>query len=80
MARRRAANDADLAASERLKARWFWDDFGDGVLPGLPWRADFGRQAGEAPNLGQHTDAVLRDVLDIDETEIARLRAAGAVG
>ncbi len=74
------ATSTDLAASEHLKARGFWDEFGGGVLPGLPWRAHFGRQAGEAPGLGQHTDAVLRDVLDMDEIKIARLRAAGALG
>lgn len=32
-----------------------------------------------APRLGEHTDAVLRDVLDIPADEIARLRAAGAL-
>jgi crotonobetainyl-CoA:carnitine CoA-transferase CaiB-like acyl-CoA transferase len=33
-----------------------------------------------APLLGQHTDAVLRERLGLDDAEIARLRAAGAVG
>jgi crotonobetainyl-CoA:carnitine CoA-transferase CaiB-like acyl-CoA transferase len=33
-----------------------------------------------APLLGQHTDAVLRERLGLDAAEIARLRAAGAVG
>jgi crotonobetainyl-CoA:carnitine CoA-transferase CaiB-like acyl-CoA transferase len=33
-----------------------------------------------APTLGQHTDAVLRDVLAYDDARIAALRAAGAFG
>jgi benzylsuccinate CoA-transferase BbsF subunit len=32
-----------------------------------------------APRLGEYTDAVLRDVLDMPADEIARLRAAGAL-
>ncbi len=33
-----------------------------------------------APMLGQHTDAVLQDVLDMDAAEIDALREAGAIG
>jgi crotonobetainyl-CoA:carnitine CoA-transferase CaiB-like acyl-CoA transferase len=33
-----------------------------------------------APTLGEHTDAVLRDVLGYDDARIAQLRAAGALG
>ncbi len=33
-----------------------------------------------APLLGQHTDEVLQHYLSLDETEIASLRAAGAIG
>ena len=33
-----------------------------------------------APLLGQHTDEVLRECLGLDDGEIARLRAAGALG
>ena len=32
------------------------------------------------PTLGQHTDSVLQADLGIDDAEIARLRAAGAIG
>ncbi|MFI5318562.1 MAG: CaiB/BaiF CoA transferase family protein [Myxococcota bacterium] len=32
-----------------------------------------------APRLGQHTEAVLREVLGADEAELARLRAEGAI-
>jgi crotonobetainyl-CoA:carnitine CoA-transferase CaiB-like acyl-CoA transferase len=50
------------------------------VLPGLPWRASFGRASGPAPGLGADTDTVLRDVLGINAVEIARLREVGALG
>ena len=33
-----------------------------------------------APTLGEHTDAVLRDLLGLDDAAIAALRAAGAIG
>ncbi|HEX7785693.1 MAG TPA: CoA transferase [Methylomirabilota bacterium] len=33
-----------------------------------------------APMLGEHTDAVLRDLLGLDDAAIAALRAAGAIG
>jgi len=32
------------------------------------------------PRLGEHTDEVLREMLGLDETEIASLRAAGTIG
>ena len=34
------------------------------MLPGLPWRASFGRVSGPAPGLGADTDAVLRLLAD----------------
>jgi len=34
----------------------------------------------KAPEVGQHTDAVLRDVLGYDEARVAQLREAGALG
>ncbi len=49
-----------------------------GVKPvfGLPWHLEPGpsEQYWPAPLLGQHTDHVLRDILGIDEAEIAQLR------
>ena len=68
---------ADLAASAHLRARGFWDADG---LPGLPWRASFGRKAGVAPGLGADTDTVLGTVLGMTAEEIGRLRAVGALG
>jgi crotonobetainyl-CoA:carnitine CoA-transferase CaiB-like acyl-CoA transferase len=73
------ASSVDLAASEHLRARGFWEPNGDGVLPGLPWRASFGRISGSAPGLGADTDAVLTDVLGLPPAEIARLRGVGAL-
>jgi crotonobetainyl-CoA:carnitine CoA-transferase CaiB-like acyl-CoA transferase len=55
------ANSTDLVNSAHLRASGFWDTHGQGVLPGLPWRASFGRATGPAPAPGADTDAVLRD-------------------
>jgi crotonobetainyl-CoA:carnitine CoA-transferase CaiB-like acyl-CoA transferase len=74
------ASSPELVASNHLKARGFWEPQGRGVLPGLPWRADFGRVSGPAPELGADTDAVLRDVLGLASVDIAALRTAGALG
>jgi len=71
------ARSADLVASAHLRARGFWDGNG---LPGLPWRASFGRANGPAPGLGADTDAVLRDILAMSPDEIQRLRDSHAVG
>ncbi len=74
------ASSVDLADSAHLRERGFWDRHGAGALPGLPWRAGFGRAAGPAPGLGADTDAVLRQALDLSVDEIAQLRRAGALG
>ncbi len=55
------ASSADLVADPNLRAREFWDAHGQGVLPGLPWIASFGRATGPAPALGADTEAVLRE-------------------
>jgi crotonobetainyl-CoA:carnitine CoA-transferase CaiB-like acyl-CoA transferase len=70
------ASSTDLVASKHLRARGFWD----GGLPGMPWRTGFGRRSGPAPGLGADTDAVLAEILGFRETEIAALRAKGALG
>lgn len=74
------ASSVDLVASEHLRARRFWENHGQGVLPGLPWQASFGRASGPAPALGADTDAVLRRLLSFDDDAIASLRHAGALG
>ncbi|HML09943.1 MAG TPA: CoA transferase [Stellaceae bacterium] len=73
-------DSVDLVHDAHLKARGFWDTEAKGALPGLPWRADFGRATGPAPGLGADTDAVLRDVLGLSDDRIAALRAPGALG
>jgi len=74
------ANSVDLVNSEHLKERGFWDRHGDGVLPGLPWHASFGRTTGPAPRLGADTDTVLAEVLGFSAAAIAELRQSGALG
>jgi crotonobetainyl-CoA:carnitine CoA-transferase CaiB-like acyl-CoA transferase len=56
------ASSVDLVNDPHPRARGFWDAHGTGVLPGLPWRASFGRAIGPAPALGADTDAVLREL------------------
>jgi crotonobetainyl-CoA:carnitine CoA-transferase CaiB-like acyl-CoA transferase len=73
-------DSVDLVHDAHLRARGFWDADQRGVLPGLPWRASFGRASGAAPGLGADTHAVLRDVLGLADDRIAALRAAGAFG
>jgi crotonobetainyl-CoA:carnitine CoA-transferase CaiB-like acyl-CoA transferase len=70
------ARTGDLAKSPHLAARGFWED----GLPGLPWRASFGRSTGPAPALGADTDRVLADVLELSPEHIAELRTRGAFG
>ncbi len=74
------ASSLDLLGSDHLRARGFWDAHAAGALPGLPWRASFGRRSGAAPGLGADTDAVLAEVLGLAGDELAALRASGALG
>jgi len=74
------ARSEDLLKSPHLAARGFWDKHGDGALPGLPWRASFGRTVRPAPGLGEHTDDVLRNVLGLTPERIAELRSNGVLG
>ncbi len=74
------ANSVDLVASSHLRERGFWEAYGTGVLPGLPWHASFGRTSGAAPELGADTDTVLAEVLNLSTAEIVALRRSGALG
>jgi crotonobetainyl-CoA:carnitine CoA-transferase CaiB-like acyl-CoA transferase len=74
------ARHADLVQSPHLAARAFWDKHGAGVLPGLPWRASFGRTIGPAPDLGADADQVLATVLGLSPDRIVELRKSGALG
>jgi crotonobetainyl-CoA:carnitine CoA-transferase CaiB-like acyl-CoA transferase len=74
------ATSRDLVDSEHLRARRFWEPYDTAVLPGLPWRAGFGRASGAAPELGADIEAVLREVLGLSPDQIAALRRSGALG
>jgi crotonobetainyl-CoA:carnitine CoA-transferase CaiB-like acyl-CoA transferase len=73
-------SSVDLVHDAHLRERGFWDAHGQGVLPALPWCADFGRATGPAPALGADTDDVLREVLGLSPDRIATLRASGTFG
>jgi crotonobetainyl-CoA:carnitine CoA-transferase CaiB-like acyl-CoA transferase len=70
------ARTGDLAKSPHLAARDFWHR----GLPGLPWRASFGRATAPAPDLGADTDQVLTNVLGLSRERVAELRTSGALG
>jgi crotonobetainyl-CoA:carnitine CoA-transferase CaiB-like acyl-CoA transferase len=74
------ANARDLVNSNHLKERGFWEPYGSGVLPGLPWRANFGRISAPAPGVGADTALVLRKVLELSEDEVGALSRSGALG
>ncbi len=74
------AGSFDLVESPHLQARGFWNKQGQGVVPGLPWLASYGRTIAPAPGLGEHTDEILREVLGLPVDRLAALRAAGVFG
>jgi crotonobetainyl-CoA:carnitine CoA-transferase CaiB-like acyl-CoA transferase len=74
------ASAVDLVASDHLNERGFWEAHGAGVLPGLPWRASFGRAPGAAPELGADTEVILGEVLGLSSDEIVTMRRSGALG
>jgi benzylsuccinate CoA-transferase BbsF subunit len=74
------ATSRDLVDSKHLHERGFWEPDAAGVLPGLPWRASFGRTYGSAPELGADNETVLRDVLDMSSGQVSALRQSGALG
>lgn len=76
---------ADLLTDPHLEAVGAWVDVAhpevDSVrLPRAPVRIDgVAAPVGAVPAVGEHTDAVLRDVLGADGAEIQALRASGTV-
>jgi len=74
------ATSLDLVNSNHLKARGFWEEYGGGALPSLPWKASFGRASGAAPELGADTGVILSEVLGLSGDEIAALGNSGALG
>ncbi len=54
------ARHGDLVQSPHLAARGFWDRHGAGVLPGLPWRASFGRTTGPRAGTGRRCRSCAR--------------------
>jgi benzylsuccinate CoA-transferase BbsF subunit len=76
----------DLAADPHLEARGFLErldhpEVGRRVHAGIPWRLTVGPNGvrSPAPQLGQHTDEVLRDLLGLDDEARARLRQDGVI-
>jgi itaconate CoA-transferase len=74
---------AGLWAHPQLQARGRWQTIGSpaGELPALlpPGRSDrWQARMDPVPGVGEHTDALLREV-GLEDAEIAQLRAAGAV-
>ncbi len=77
---------ATLLDDEHLQARGFWvtaPAADEGGLPycGAPWHVDGGGWSlrRTAPRPGEHTDEVLRDLVGLDDVQIAALRARGVV-
>jgi crotonobetainyl-CoA:carnitine CoA-transferase CaiB-like acyl-CoA transferase len=77
-----------LPRNPQLGARGLFETVAHPVVgshehPALPVRLAGGHRrwyARPAPTLGQHTEEILRDLLGLDEGEIARLRADGVIG
>jgi crotonobetainyl-CoA:carnitine CoA-transferase CaiB-like acyl-CoA transferase len=77
---------SDLFSDAHLRERGVFTSIalaggGARVLPGLPWRVvdGPGPRHTQAPGIGEHTDSVLREVLDMKEAEVAGLRSSGAL-
>ncbi|MBI3991757.1 MAG: CoA transferase [Candidatus Lambdaproteobacteria bacterium] len=76
----------ELAENPHLHARGFFSrlphpEVGVRTHTGIPWRLTRGPNGvrARAPLMGEHTDEVLREVLALDDAELARLRAAEAI-
>jgi crotonobetainyl-CoA:carnitine CoA-transferase CaiB-like acyl-CoA transferase len=81
------ASGADLELDPQLRARGYFAEVPtpEGtreVFDGVPFLSSLapGRVAAPGPLLGEHTDAVLRDLAGLDAAALAALRAEGAIG
>jgi crotonobetainyl-CoA:carnitine CoA-transferase CaiB-like acyl-CoA transferase len=77
----------ELAQNPQVRSRGFLEAVAHPVtgvheLPGLPMRfSDMSRwYRRPAPTLGEHTEAVLRELLGLDDAAIERLRTDGVIG
>ncbi|HEV8298046.1 MAG TPA: CoA transferase, partial [Acidimicrobiales bacterium] len=79
----------EVHENPQLRARGFFDTLEHRVIgthdryPGLPFRwseADAPWHRTAAPTLGEHNDAILRGVLDLDDEAMHGLRTAGVIG
>jgi crotonobetainyl-CoA:carnitine CoA-transferase CaiB-like acyl-CoA transferase len=78
---------SELARNPQIRARGFLEAVAHPVtgkheLPGLPMRFSGMTRwyRTPAPTLGEHTAAVLHELLGLDDAELARLRADGTIG
>jgi crotonobetainyl-CoA:carnitine CoA-transferase CaiB-like acyl-CoA transferase len=79
---------AQLGDNPQLQARGFFEAVSHAVVgthayPTLPLQLTAHRwrwSAGPAPTLGEHTEAVLRELLGVSDAEIDALRADGIIG
>jgi len=73
-----------IAADPQFRARFPWYPAKEHGADMLPFPVKFEGEElpapAKAPSLGEHGDAVLRDVLGYSDERIAALRAAGALG
>ena len=75
----------DLYADPHLKERGAFEtvthpEIGDLELVGPPWKFSEGNIPPTcAPLLGEHNEAVFKELLGLDDAEIAKLREAGGI-